>query len=85
MEELSKTKYTLKYVPAIFDFIKEKSLPKEDETLDDDEYAFKVASLMRISPHPIFLIVSNSEKDTLQKKAKKLGYSIQIISYSDFE
>ncbi len=85
MEEINKSKHKIGFVLGILDLIEEQSLPNEEE-LEDDEYALKVASLKGITPNPTFFIVLDSEKEKLQKYAKQKGYSsINIYSSEDFD
>lgn len=84
MKELVKTKYTLKAVPGVFDLVEERNLPADENHLETEAYSFKVASLTRITPHPIYFVVTDSAKEEMRKKAKALGYSINIISTEDF-
>lgn len=84
IKELSKSKYKIGFVPGIFDLIKERSLP-DDAELEEDEYAFKIASLARISPYPSFFIVADSEKEKLRESARQKGYSLSILSSEDYK
>ena len=83
MQELSKSKYTLTHVPAYIDAVKEKFLPNNDG-LEHDEYSLKIASFMRIGTLPSCFIVSDSEKEKITTLAKAKGYTIDILSPSDF-
>jgi hypothetical protein len=83
-KELSKPKYTLKAVQGVFDLIEERSLPDGNENLDD-EYSFKVACFKKISPMKVYFIVSDDKKSELQEKAKKLNYTLEIVSTSDLD
>ena len=82
--ELSKTKYSLTQVPGFMDLINEKFLPNCDG-LEYDEYCLKVASLKRISTHPTFFMVSDTEKQKMINLAKDKGYTLTIISPEDFD
>jgi hypothetical protein len=82
--ELSKSKYTLTCVPAVFDLIEERSLPDGNEHLGDDEYSLKVASFRRIDPTKVRFIVSDDKKDEIIKLAKEKGYTLEIVSTKDF-
>jgi len=84
-EELSKSKYTLKCVPAVFDLIEERSLPDGNDEVNDEEYSFRVASFKRINPTKIYFLVSDDKKESLSKLAKEKGYSLEIVSTKDYD
>jgi len=64
--------------------VNEKSIPN-DKDMQDDEYAFKIASLNRITTKPDFFLVSDAQKTALTALAKKHNYSVVIMSPQDFD
>lgn len=83
MSEIAKSKYSIGFTPGILSIIEEKS--HHDGEIEDDDYAFKIASREKISQHPNFFIVSEDVKETLSEKASTEGYKFKILSVEDFK
>jgi len=81
LENIAKKKSD--FAPALLTSINEKSY--FDNGLDNEEYALKIASREKISSLPTFFIVAEDKKDELSKKAKSLGYNLNVVCANDFD
>ncbi len=82
LAEMAKSKHSIGFMPGILTLIDEKS--HRDVEPDDEKYAFKIASREKISSLQNFFIVSDSEKARILTEARRLGYTLNILSTSDF-